>query len=60
VVEKLNGYMRELVADAAAVKRLSDLHIDPMSMTADEFATLVKADAVKWERVVREAGAKVQ
>jgi len=60
VVEKLNGYMRELLADAVAVKRLTDLHIDPMSMNADEFTTLVKADAVKWERVVREAGVAQQ
>jgi len=28
-------------------------------MTAAEFAALVKADAVKWERIVREAGVKV-
>ena len=33
--------------------------IDPADMTASEFADLVKADAVKWERIVREAGVKI-
>jgi tripartite-type tricarboxylate transporter receptor subunit TctC len=60
VVEKLNAYVRELVADTATVKRLTDLHIDPMSMGADEFAAFVKSEAVKWERVVREAGVAQQ
>ena len=27
-------------------------------MTTSEFADLVKADAVKWERIVRDTGAK--
>ena len=31
----------------------------PPIMTASEFADLVKADAVKWERIVREAGVKI-
>jgi tripartite-type tricarboxylate transporter receptor subunit TctC len=60
VVEKLNRYMRDLVADPSAVKRLNDLHIDPMSMNADDFAAFVKSEAVKWERTVREAGVKAQ
>jgi len=29
-----------------------------MPMTAAEFAAQVKADAVKWERIVRESGVK--
>ena len=60
VVEKLNGYMRELVADQAAMRRLNDLHIDPMSMNVDDFAAFVKAEAAKWERTVKEAGVKAQ
>jgi tripartite-type tricarboxylate transporter receptor subunit TctC len=60
VVDKLNTYMRELVADPSAIKRLNDLHIDPMSMSADDFAAFVKAEAAKWERTVKEAGVKPQ
>jgi tripartite-type tricarboxylate transporter receptor subunit TctC len=60
IVDKLNATIRELTADPAAAKRLTDIHIDPMSMTADAFAAFVQAEAAKWERIVREAGAKPQ
>ena len=30
--------------------------LDPLSMTATEFAALVKADAERWEKIVRETG----
>ena len=58
VVDKLNLYARELVADPAAAKRLTDVHIDPMSMTADEFSAFVQAEAVKWERIIKAAESK--
>jgi tripartite-type tricarboxylate transporter receptor subunit TctC len=60
VVEKLNGLMRDLVADPAAAKRLTDIHIDPMSMDADAFAAFVKSESAKWEQIIREAGVKPQ
>jgi tripartite-type tricarboxylate transporter receptor subunit TctC len=59
IVDQLNGYVRELAQDQDARKRLGANFIDPAVMTAAEFAALVKADAVKWERIVREAGVKV-
>jgi tripartite-type tricarboxylate transporter receptor subunit TctC len=60
IVDRLNGFMRDLVADPAAVKRLDDLHIDPMSMSTDEFAAFVRSEAVKWERIIRQAGVRPQ
>jgi tripartite-type tricarboxylate transporter receptor subunit TctC len=59
IVDQLNGYVRELAQDPDARKRLAANFIDPAVMAAAEFAALVKADAVKWERIVREAGVKV-
>jgi tripartite-type tricarboxylate transporter receptor subunit TctC len=56
VVEWLNAAVREMNADPAAARRLTDVNIDPMSMTVDEFGAQVKADAAKWERVIRDAG----
>jgi tripartite-type tricarboxylate transporter receptor subunit TctC len=58
ILEWLNAAVREMNADQEAVRRLTDVNIDPMSMTVDEFAALVKADAVKWERIIRDAGLK--
>ena len=59
IVDQLNGYVRELAQDPDARKRLGANFIDPAVMTAAEFAALVKTDAIKWERIVREAGVKV-
>jgi tripartite-type tricarboxylate transporter receptor subunit TctC len=60
VVERLNAAMRELTADPAAMKRFTDLNIDPMSMGAGEFAAFVKKEAVKWERIIKAAGVKAE
>jgi tripartite-type tricarboxylate transporter receptor subunit TctC len=46
--------------DPEAHRRLDSNFIDPLIMTASEFAALVKADAIKWERIVRETGARVE
>jgi tripartite-type tricarboxylate transporter receptor subunit TctC len=59
IVDQLNGYVRELAQDADARKRLEANFIDPAAMTAPEFAAVVKADAAKWERIVRDAGVKI-
>ncbi len=56
IVEWLNAAVRDMNADPAAARRLTDVNIDPMSMTVDEFRALVKADAARWERIVLDAG----
>ena len=58
ILEWLNAAVREMNADQEAARRLTDVNIDPMSMTVDEFGAQVKADAVRWERIIRDAGVK--
>jgi tripartite-type tricarboxylate transporter receptor subunit TctC len=58
VVEALNGYTRSVCNDPDAKWRLESNYIDPLDLTAAGFAALVKADAVKWERIVRDTGAR--
>ena len=58
IVDQLNGYVRALTDDPDSRKRLDAAYLEPMPMTAAEFAAQVKADAVKWERIVRESGVK--
>jgi tripartite-type tricarboxylate transporter receptor subunit TctC len=60
IVDQLNLYTREVQADAEARKRLEATFIDPLALTQGEFAALVKADAVKYERIVREQGIKLE
>jgi tripartite-type tricarboxylate transporter receptor subunit TctC len=59
IVDQLNGYTRAVQEDAEAKKRLEASFIDPLLLTQSEFAAMVKADAVKYERIVREAGIKL-
>jgi tripartite-type tricarboxylate transporter receptor subunit TctC len=56
IVDRLNGYVRELVQDAEAKKRLEGNFMQLLPLTAKEFADLVKADAAKWAQIVRQAG----
>jgi tripartite-type tricarboxylate transporter receptor subunit TctC len=38
---------------------LPEIFFYPGDLPAADFAELVKADAAKWERIVREAGVKI-
>jgi tripartite-type tricarboxylate transporter receptor subunit TctC len=60
IVERLNLYTRSVQDDPGTKRRLDANFVDPLIMTQAEFAALVKADAVKWERIVREAKVKLQ
>ncbi len=60
IVDQLNTYTRSVHRDAESQQRLDANFVDPLIMTAPEFAALVKADAIKWERIVRETGAKLE
>jgi tripartite-type tricarboxylate transporter receptor subunit TctC len=59
IVDQLNGYARALYDDPATKSRLEANFVDPMIMNADEFGALVKADAAHWEKIVKEAGVKL-
>jgi tripartite-type tricarboxylate transporter receptor subunit TctC len=60
IVEQLNLYTREVQAEPDAKKRLEATFIDPLALTQGEFAALVRADAIKYERIVREQGIKLE
>ncbi len=59
IVDRLNGYARALYDDPGSKGRLEANFVDPMIMNADEFGALVKADAARWEKIVKEAGVKL-
>jgi tripartite-type tricarboxylate transporter receptor subunit TctC len=60
ILDQLNGYTRGTQSDPEIGKRLAATFVDPLPLTQAEFAAQVKADAVKWERIVRESGAKLE
>jgi tripartite-type tricarboxylate transporter receptor subunit TctC len=47
-----------LADDPESRKRIDAAFLEPMTLTAAEFADQVKADAAKWERIVRASGVK--
>jgi tripartite-type tricarboxylate transporter receptor subunit TctC len=60
IVETLNAFTRSLYDDLDSKRRLDAQFVDPLVLTHPDFAALVKADAVKWERIVRESGIKLE
>jgi tripartite-type tricarboxylate transporter receptor subunit TctC len=60
IVDQLNGYLRGMQEDADLKRRLEANFVDPAIMTAPEFAALVKSDAAKWERIVRDNNIKLE
>src|SRR5215468_2367774 len=60
IIEQLNLYTREVQAEPEARKRLEATFIDSLALTQGGFAALVRADAIKYERIVREQGIKLE
>jgi tripartite-type tricarboxylate transporter receptor subunit TctC len=56
IVDKLNGYIRQLPNDPATRKVLDAAFLDPMPMTAAEFQGQVKKDAAHWQKIVKASG----
>lgn len=59
IVDKLNGWLRQALADPGVASKLTAQTLDPMPMTPEEFAARLKSDYVKYEKVVRLSGAKI-
>jgi tripartite-type tricarboxylate transporter receptor subunit TctC len=57
IVDRLNGYLRAMVADPEMKRRIIEGFLRPGSKSADEFAAFVADDAPRWEKIIRESGA---
>jgi tripartite-type tricarboxylate transporter receptor subunit TctC len=57
IVEQINGYMRDMVADAAMRERIVKGFMRPVSMSVDDFTAFMKEDIPRWQRIIRESGA---
>jgi tripartite-type tricarboxylate transporter receptor subunit TctC len=60
IVNEINGHIAALLDDPVTGRRYKENFYEPMRMSADEFADRIKAEAAKWERIVRETGIEVQ
>lgn len=56
IVNRINGELQQVLADAEALKRLAIAGIEPTPGTAAEFAALIKREIPKWAKVMKAAG----
>ena len=60
IVQRLNGYLREMTTDAEVLKKFDASYLEPMSFSPAEFQTLVREDFVKWKGIVEASGARLE
>lgn len=60
VVARLNGGIVRAMADADLKKQLIALGIEPTASTPEEFSNLIRREIPKWERIVKNSGARVE
>ena len=58
IVDQISGYMREMVTDPAMRERIVKGFMRPVSMGADEFGAFLKEDTPRWQKIIRDSGAK--
>jgi tripartite-type tricarboxylate transporter receptor subunit TctC len=58
IVDRLNAEIRRIVATPEVTGSLLAQGAEPASDTPEEFAAIVRADVVKWAKIVKETGAK--
>src|SRR3546814_16545581 len=56
IVQKMNQYMRDALADAQTAGKFRDLGLQPESMDVAAFDAFVKADTARWKEWVDIAG----
>lgn len=59
VVAKISSEMQRLVAQPEMRERIANLGYDVVGSTPEQFAANIRQDLAKWERVIRNAGIKV-
>ena len=59
IIAKLNGEIGSAISAPELKDRLTALGAEPSTKTPDQFAQYVRAEIVKWAKVVKESGAKL-
>ena len=59
-MNKLNGALQEILADADVKRRLLELGIEAKASTPQELSARLKSDIDKWQGVIEKAGIQKQ
>jgi tripartite-type tricarboxylate transporter receptor subunit TctC len=60
LINTLNEEVRRVLALPDVHERFSGLGADPMPSTPEKFAAVMKSDAEKWGRIIKEAGVRAE
>jgi tripartite-type tricarboxylate transporter receptor subunit TctC len=60
IVDKLNRVINEGLADPKLKSRFDDLGVSLLPLSPDAFAKVIAEDTVKWAKVVKFSGAKIE
>src|SRR5712672_136078 len=60
IVNKLNGALWDILADAEVKKRMIELGIEAKASTPQEISARLKSDIDKWQKVIEKAGIQKQ
>ncbi len=56
IVNRINGELQKVLADAGTLKRLDQIGIEPVPGTPAAFAMLIRTEIPKWARLLKTAG----
>ncbi len=59
IIAKLHGELTRIIQLPDVKERLAAIDFEPVGNAPDEFAAFIKKEVVKWAKVVKESGAKV-
>jgi tripartite-type tricarboxylate transporter receptor subunit TctC len=60
IVDRLRSDIAAVLAEPEVRERYATLGIDPVGNTPDQFTDQLRADLARWERVVRQAGIRIE
>lgn len=59
-VDKVHVAVNKLLANPEVVKAIHEQGAEPQALNASQFSELVRTDYVKWEKIVKASGAKIE
>jgi tripartite-type tricarboxylate transporter receptor subunit TctC len=60
IIDKFHGDLVKALADPEVKKKFADLGVDAVSSSPDQFGSFIRTETAKYEKLIKEAGIKVQ
>jgi tripartite-type tricarboxylate transporter receptor subunit TctC len=60
VIDKFHGDIVKAMQDAEVKRKFADLGVDAVSSSPEQFGTFIRAEMAKYDKLIKEAGIKIQ